>query len=189
MDIRNATAADIPYAAAILAAAFQDYPWTRWSIPAAHYQERLEELQGLYLYYALEHGIVLINDKNQGVAAFLPPNVPEPDTATQTRIAELLGDRIQAMLNTKIPQHPKDSWNLATIGVHPDNWGQGIASALLADGLQRLDASQAKVSLETSDSRNVTLYSRYDFNVTSLTQIPHGPTVYSMLRERSDTNT
>ncbi|AFM06449.1 GNAT family N-acetyltransferase [Corynebacterium pseudotuberculosis] len=189
MNIRNATAADIPYAAVTLAAAFQDYPWTRWSIPTAHYQERLEELQGLYLYYALEHGTVLINDQQQGVAAFLPPNVPEPNTAAQTRITKLLGDRIHATLNTEIPQRPKDSWNLATIGVHPDNWGQGIASALLADGLQRLDAIQAKVSLETSDPRNVALYSRYDFNVTSLTQIPHGPTVYSMLRERRDTNT
>lgn len=184
--VRDATAADVPRAARTLSAAFDDYPWTRWSIPAAHYAERLEELQGLYLLHALGYGFVLVDDEQRGVAAFLPPDAPEPSVVAQGRIAELLGDRLPALAATELPERPAESWDLATIGVHPDNWGQGVASAIIAEGLRRLDDSRAATSLETSDARNVALYSRHGFTVTATTEIPNGPVVHSMLRGAAD---
>ncbi|GAA1313855.1 MAG: GNAT family N-acetyltransferase [Brachybacterium sp.] len=186
IQVRNATAADIPSAARTLAAAFHDYPWTRWSVPAADYAERLEELQGLYLHHALGCGLVLVDDKQRGVAALLPPDAPEPGALAQERIAELLGDRLHALLATELPEHPAGSWDLATIGVDPDSQGKGVASAILAEALRRLDSYRAATALETSAARNVALYSRHGFTVTATTEIPHGPVVHSMLRCAAD---
>lgn len=180
--VRDAIADDIPIAARTLAAAFNDYPWTRWSIPAVNYAERLEELQGIYLNHALKYGLVLVDDEKSGVAALLPPDAPEPSEADQKRIAQLLEDRLDVLLTAELPQRPAGSWDLATIGVHPESWGRGIASAILTEGLRRLDSARAATSLETSDARNVALYARHGFNVTATTDIPNGPAVHSMLR-------
>lgn len=185
--VRDATADEIPRAARTLAAAFDDYPWTRWSIPAVNYAEHLEELQGIYLRHAHGCGLVLVDDEQRGVAAFLPPDAPEPSEADQARIAQLLGDRLEALLTAELPQRSAGSWDLATIGVHPDSRGNGVASAILTEGLRRLDSSRAATSLETSDARNVTLYSRHGFTVTATTDIPNGPVVHSMLRGAAGT--
>jgi len=181
--VRDATADDIPGAALMLAAAFAEYPWTRWSIPAADYAARLEELQGIYLRHALRCGIVLVDYARRGVAALLPPDAPEPAAADRTRIAELMGERLDVLRSVELPQRPATSWDLAVVGVHPDSWGRGIASAILAEGLRRLDARRATTSVETSDARNVALYARHGFAPTATTRIPDGPSVHAMLRE------
>ncbi|WP_198684036.1 GNAT family N-acetyltransferase [Brachybacterium sp. YJGR34] len=180
--VRDATADDLPTAARTLAAAFEDYPWTRWSVPAANHIGRLEELQGIYLRHALGCGLVLVDDALRGVAALLPPDAPEPSGADQERIADLLGDRLDALLAAALPRHPEGSWELATLGVRPNSRGGGVGSALLTEGLRRLDSSRATVSLETSRERNLALYGRHGFTVTATTQIPGGPVVHSMLR-------
>lgn len=185
--VRDATAIDVPSAARTLAAAFHNYVWTRWSIPATDYAGRLEELQRLYLHHAVGYGLVLVDDEQSGAAAFLPPDAPALSTVAQGRVAELLGDRLQALLATELPQRPAGCWELASIGVYPASWGNGIASAILTEGLSRLDASRATTSLETSDARNVALYSRHGFTVTATTEIPNGPVVHSMLRSACDT--
>lgn len=182
ISVREATAADVPGAARVLAAAFDQYPWTRWSIPADGYTERLEELQAIYLRHAVETGIVLVDEAGHGVAALLPPEAPEPRVEAQSRIAELLGDRLELLMTTQLPPRPSGAWDLATVGVHPNSWGRGTASALLAEGLHRLDERGAAVALETSDPRNVTLYSRHGFDVSATTRIPGGPVVHSMAR-------
>lgn len=55
--IRPAVVGDLDTAADLLAEAFADYPWTRWSIPADGYSCRLRELQRLYLSFALRDGV------------------------------------------------------------------------------------------------------------------------------------
>lgn len=181
--IRNATSDDIVGAARTLAAAFDEYQWTRWSVPSYDYTKRLTELQGIFLRHALDCGLVLVDEANVSVAAFLPPYAPEPSHSHQVRIEQLLGDRLPALLAARLPQPPPGSWNLATVGVHPENWGNGAASALLSEGIRRIEESySADIALETSDPRNVRLYARHGFEVTATTAIPSGPTVFSMLR-------
>ena len=182
ISLRDALPADVPAAAGTLATAFEDYPWTRWSIPEDHHAERLEELQSIYLGHALSSGIVLVSANLDGVAALLRPHSPAPADAAQGRIAELLGDRLEAFLAAELPPGPPEAWELATLGVHPSARGQGLGSALLAEGLRRVDAAGGSCTLETSDPRNVELYSRHGFSVTATTQIPDGPIVHSMLR-------
>ena len=185
--IRRALPADLAGAAHTLALAFDRYPWTRWAIPADGYSTRLEQLQGIYLEHALAHGLVLVDDNVQGVGAFLPDTAPEPNEATQHRIAELHGDRFGLLMDAELPPQPVNAWSLATLGVRPSAAGQGLGSAIIKQGLSQLGGNAALVGLETSDERNVRLYQRHGFETTSKTRIPDGPLVYSMIRNHPTT--
>lgn len=188
--IRRATAADLPRLARVLADAFAGYPWTRWSIPVEGHDERLEELQLLYLGHALEHGLVLAEDGLLAVAAILPPDAPQPSEVLQERVGELHGDRLDRLLSVSLPPGPEEAWTLATVGVSPQNQGRGLGSAVARVGLAAVDQRSAPAALETSSEDNVRLYLRLGFSVDATTHIPEGPTVYSMSRpavtERSD---
>lgn len=187
--IARAGAADLDAAAHTLAAAFESYAWTRWSIPADDYPVRLQRLQRLYLGHALEHGIVLVGGIGagdvDGVIAVLSPSAPAPSDALQAQVAELHGARLAVVAAADTPPLPDGVWNLATLGVHPEAQGHGLGAALIGAALAEVDASRmtADTALETSDDRNVRLYERAGFTVTATTQIPDGPTVYTMLRE------
>lgn len=185
--VHRATTADIPAAAQTLALAFEQYPWTRWSIPDEGYADRLEALQRIYLEHALACGLVLVAGDADGVVALMPPEAPAPTDEAQTRIAALLGERLPLLLAAELPRTPSGAWELATLGVHPSSWGHGIGGALLAHALREVgQAGPVPVALETSDPRNVTLYSRHGFAVTATTRIPAGPVVYSMVRPGTD---
>ncbi len=180
--VRQATGADLGAAARILARAFELYPWTRWSIPEDSYEQRLERLQYLYLGHALAHGLVLVDAQLRSVAAFLPPDAPEPGPDMQNEVLELLGSRMTALAGLSLPQPTAPTWNLATVGVDPAHQGRGLGTAVTSAGLTRIDREARTVVLETSDERNVRLYGRLGFLVTDTTMIPEGPTVYSMSR-------
>lgn len=187
--IARAGNADLDAAAHILAAAFESYEWTRWSIPADDYAVRLERLQRLYLGHALEHGIVLVGglgaDDVNGVIAVLSPSAPAPSDEIQAQLAELHGARLAVIASAETPPFPDEVWNLATLGVHPEAQGHGLGAALIGAALAEVDASRivADTALETSDDRNVRLYERAGFTLTATTRIQDGPTVYSMLRQ------
>lgn len=187
--IARAGNADLDAAAHILAAAFESYEWTRWSIPADDYAVRLERLQRLYLGHALEHGIVLVGglgaDDVNGVIAVLSPSAPAPSDEIQAQVAELHGARLAVIASAETPPFPDEVWNLATLGVHPEAQGHGLGAALIGAALAEVDASRivADTALETSDDRNVRLYVRAGFTLTATTRIQDGPTVYSMLRQ------
>lgn len=182
--IRPATPGDIAQAARTLAIAFEDYPWTRWSIPADDYSARLESLQTLYCEHALSHGLLLVDESGRGAAAALPPSVPEPSESMQARVAELHGDRLDALFSAELPPSPPGTWEFATLGVRPTARGAGLGSALIDAALALIDERDPgnTVALETSDLRNVRLYERHGFSVTATTAIIDGPTVYSMRR-------
>lgn len=180
--VRPATAADLPAAAAALADAFADYPWTRWVVPADDHAARLAELQHLYLRHAVAHGVVLVDDAVSGAVALVPPDVPAPDDATWERVAALHGDRIGRLAEGGVATVPDGSWTLATLGVARGGQGRGVGRALLAAALARVDAAGAPVALETSDPRNVALYGRHGFTTTRHLRLPDGPQVWAMLR-------
>ncbi|HEX2212243.1 MAG TPA: GNAT family N-acetyltransferase [Mycobacterium sp.] len=180
--IRAAEAADLDRAADILAEAFDTYAWTRWTIPADGYQDRLRQLQRLYLAYALDVGIVLVDDDLRGVIALLPPVAPAPPDAMQRQVAGLHGDRWEAIADVRVPPQPHDAWNLASLGVLPRAQGAGLGLAMVSAALDAVGGPATAVALETSDERNVRLYERAGFTVTARTAIDGGPVVWSMLR-------
>ena len=183
--IRPAATSDLDAAARVLAAAFETYSWTRWTVPADGYRTRLEEIQRLYLSHTLEHGLVLVDEQVSAVAAFLPADAADPPAPTQRRIAELLGARLTALTGLDLPAAPVGSWTLETVGVHPARQGAGLGTAVIVAGLALIDRRGEPVVLETSDERNVHLYQRLGFATTATTAIPAGPVVYSMSRTAS----
>lgn len=184
IDIREAVPSEIARAATTLSAAFDSYAWTRWSIPDDDYAFRLLRLQTIYLTHALEHGIVLVTGSCVGVAAMIPPQGPEPAESVKREIMTLMGSRWEEVVGAELPARLQDSWDFATLGVHPDHAGRGLGSALIREALSRVASSRyPRVSLETSALRNVTLYENHGFSVSHRTEIPGGPLVYTMSLE------
>lgn len=180
--VRLAGADDLDAAARVLAAAFDDYPWTRWSIPDDGYADRLEKLQRLYLSHAVEHGIVIVDAQLSAVAAFLPPDAPTLTEQQQQLVAELLGARLAVISDLSLPNPPVGAWTLETVGVDPACQGKGLGTAITAAGLAMIDERAVALALETSLDRNVDLYRRLGFTTVATTLIPNGPVVYSMNR-------
>ncbi|RZU60952.1 GNAT family N-acetyltransferase [Zhihengliuella halotolerans] len=181
-DVRAATTGDLETASGVLALAFAKYPWTRWSIPEDDFSRRLAGLQELYLSYALSAGVVLVEDQVHGVIALLPPDAPAPSEDFQGRVAELHGDRLDAVARACLPPAPDDHWTLATVGVRPERQGTGLGAALIRAGLDVVEATGgAGVALETSSDANVRLYERFGFVVTATSWIDQGPVVHSMV--------
>lgn len=184
-DFHRCTPGDIPRAASTLAAAFADYSWTRWTVPAEDHLRRLEELQAIYLAHAVDHGVVLVDAEVTAVIALVPPDAPELSAEAMERVVALHGDRLEALGAVSTPLAPEGSWELATLGVDPGRRGQGLGSAITTAGIRLVDelAPGAPIALETSDERNVRLYEGLGFVVTGTTVIEHGPTVFSMLQD------
>lgn len=182
ISVRRATESDLAIAATVLVEAFQSYPWTVWSIPSEGYEDRLEELQRLYLAHALAHGLVFVDEDVNSVSAFLPPHAPALAADVEQRIGALHGDRLEALMGLSLPPAPEAAWSLATVGVRPAFQGSGLGSAVTLAGLRVLDEIEVSVALETSDERNVRLYRRLGFALDATTTIAAGPLVYSMSR-------
>lgn len=176
--VRRARAHDLDAAARTLAAAFAEYPWTRFVIPETDYAARLLELQSLYLGYAHRHGVVGVTPDRAGVIAVVPPTAPDPDAQTVERIVALHGERISSI---EAPEPSGRAWRLETLGVAPELQGRGLASALLRFALDAVgDLGGAEIALTTSDPRNVRLYERHGFTVEEHVERPERPPIWSM---------
>ncbi|NYI75951.1 GNAT family N-acetyltransferase [Nocardioides panzhihuensis] len=147
----------------------------------------MTELQDLYLRYALDEGVVLVDEQLGGVIALLPPTAARPSEEFQQRVVELHGARFTAVASTSLPAAPEGHWSLETLGVHPERQGEGLGQALIHAGLGAVSTSAHHgVALETSDERNVRLYERAGFSVCATTRVDDGPMVYSMVLSSPD---
>ena len=194
LHLRPATAGDVPAAAALLADAFTDYPWIRWTVDADDHDRRLTALQHLYLTaVALPYGHVDLGSTDGAlttVAVWLPSStVPEQVWAeVGPAAADLAGDRAaaaaaaEAVLAPHRPGH--EHLLLASVGVARHQQGRGLGPAALAPGLSRADRHGLPVHLETSAQRNVRFYQRLGFTVTAVVDLPGGgPRTWLMHRQ------
>ena len=102
--VRRAGTADIDAACAVLADAFSDYAWTRWTVDGRDHGRRIEGLQRLFIErVGLPYGEVWIALDEHGLVAsaavwMLPESVvPESVTGEMAAAqAELEGDRHEA---------------------------------------------------------------------------------------------
>ena len=178
--VRIAQPDELALAADTLTAAFLDYPWTRHVIPEDDYPERLRELQLLYVQYAQSLGIVVVTGACDGVIALLPPDIPGPEPHVIDRIVELHGDRITRLEHG---DPPAAAWKLETLGVRPERQGRGLASVLLDFALDEVSRRGGQlVALDTSDPRNVRLYERHGFRISSHVEGADRPPVWKMTR-------
>ncbi|MER2133942.1 MAG: GNAT family N-acetyltransferase [Arthrobacter sp.] len=182
--LEHASPAEIAALSAILAEAFADYAWTRWTVDSERREARIGAIQRLYLeHLALPHGEVWANSDHTAVAVLLPPHLGDLAPLTpevQAKLVSLHGASARN-LEYPLPQPPAGSWTLATIAVAPQEQGNGLGTQLtetmLAAGPDRT------VALETSAEDNVAFYRRFGFRVWAVSEMPDGgPPVWSMLR-------
>ena len=94
--------------------------------------------------------------------------------------------RIDAFRKSIDKHHPKDRshFYLMSIGVDPRFQGQGLGSALLDATLATIDAKGLPTYLESSNEKNLPLYKRHGYHVTSEFQpLPGAPTLWGMWRD------
>lgn len=190
--VRRAGSEDLPAIADTLAAAFIDYPWTRWTVPGSeHDLPRLRRLQKAYLTaFALPYGAIWATVDLKSVAVFVRNPASTPETADWDRITFLHGSdgiaRVEQHEQVAAPLRPHHDWTLATVGTHPDYQGRGHGGAVIAAGLADLDARGGTCLLETSTDDNIRLYQRLGFQtVTTVAAIAGSPPVTIMLRRPS----
>ncbi|TWG93455.1 Acetyltransferases [Nocardioides sp. J9] len=193
MRLGAATEGDVDDVAGILADAFADYPWTRWTVDGDRHVQRLEAIQRLCVAeLALPYGEVTVAEDAGsvcGVAIWLdatavPGHVWE---RVGPALTELLGSRAAAaaraddLLGPLRPDGPH--LTLESLGVAGSHQRRGIGGALVTHGLRTADARSVPVRLETSTADNVRLYERLGFVTTDEVTLPEGgPTVWLMSR-------
>ncbi|MFG3420413.1 GNAT family N-acetyltransferase [Micromonospora sp. NPDC048063] len=191
-------------AAAVLADAFDGYPWMAWTVAADRHRERLEAMfagtvDAVGLPYGDAWAAVGPDSRPVAVAVWLRPDRPVPDdvwAGVAARNAELAGDRHAALLAADAAcaslRSAEPAFLLATVGVRRADQGRGLGARVLRPGLAEADRAGLPAVLETSSEPNVRFYQRLGFAVTGQARVPDGgPRVWAMRRPagRADTGT
>jgi GNAT superfamily N-acetyltransferase len=85
-----------------------------------------------------------------------------------------------AALIAVAPSEPH--WYLGVLATHPDRWGSGLASAVVAPGLARADEDGLACCLETSTVSNRDFYQRRGFTQSVSVPFDGGPPTWWMTR-------
>lgn len=191
--VRRAQLEELDELARVLADAFADYPWTRWTVDARDHRRRVEGLQRLTLErVGLPHGHVWVAGAGtiEAVAIWTDSRTPPParvwaDMASEQRILE--GDRHDAARAAELavgrlrPERPH--LYLGAVGTRTRSQRRGLGVAVLEPALAAADDEQLASFLETSSERNLRFYARLGFEIVEEVQIEGGPPVWAMLRE------
>jgi GNAT superfamily N-acetyltransferase len=80
--------------------------------------------------------------------------------------------------------HPRERhWYLQTLSVAPNAQRSGVGTALIAPGLERADADNLPVFLETQRESNIPYYRRFGFELTEEISLPDSPPLWLMWRQ------
>ena len=193
-EVRPGTLDDVEAAAAVLAQAFADSPWTRWTVDPEYHIDRIASLQRLVIERAVlpfgELWVASVGTEVVGAAMWIHPDrVPHPAvwSSMSAETAALEGSRHNASVMAEemlaFLKPPTRHYYLGAVGVVPARQGRGIGAALLNPVLRRADDESVEVYLETSTDSNVAFYAALGFVVTGEHQIPDGgPHVWAMSR-------
>ena len=190
------TAGSAAQAGALLGRAFVDDPLMRYYFEGDHDRSvPVGATMTLAVELTLRYGTALRLDcagRLTGAALLLPPGArdfPLPAViAAVLRTPVLWRPRslrrhfgVSDSIHAHRPASP--CWVLLSLGVEPERQHRGHGSCLLQQVLRSLPPS-SDVCLETDNERNLPLYSRHAFAVTSeyLADEGRGPRTWSMLR-------
>jgi len=183
----------------VLANAFTDYAWTRWTVDAEDHVERVRGLQQLFIdRVALPYGEVWVALDEDGelvsVAVWMLPNSTVPGSVLNEidhDQAALEGGRHEASVEAEafVSQlRPRSShYYLGAVGTRRDRQRHGYGAAVLAPVLRRAHVENTRVFLETSASENVHFYMGLGFSTVAEVDVPDGgPHVWAMTRAGRD---
>jgi ribosomal protein S18 acetylase RimI-like enzyme len=188
--VREATPDDADAVAHVLAAAFEHYPWTRWTVDDRDHLARLVGLQRLaFTDLVMPFGEAWVAEERGEIvsaAMWMRPDKPVPEDvwhALSPLQARLEGNRRSASLAAEAALEPYRSaephYFLGAVGTDPCHQRRGLATAVLAPVLQRGGVAR----LETCGTANVGFYERLGFSVQHEVALPDGaPTVWVMQR-------
>jgi len=163
-------------------------PLVRFAVPGAHdYLDGFDTFMALFGGRAFEHGGAWVANDGQAVALWLPPGVA-PD-----------GDAMMEVLHSVVPQerredmfgvfegmdsyHPhEEHWYLPLIAADPHYLGRGLGGALMKHACARIDEDGKPAYLESSNTRNISLYERHGFEVMGEIRSGAAPVVTPMYR-------
>lgn len=196
MTVRQAARDDAALLGEILADAFAEDPVFEWLIDPSH-KRRDQRMRTFFTSMArtyLRQGKpCFIAGDGSAAAMWAAPGkwaFPMSEMAIEAAPqAAAFGRRLQRALRTQLQVeslHPKDPkhWYLGYLGAQRANQGQGLGSELLRTQLAEVDAAGLPAYLESSNERNVPLYARHGFKVTSETKaLGKGPMIYLMWRD------
>ena len=90
---------------------------------------------------------------------------------------------LESTLNAQRPTHVAHA-DLWFLGVRPERRGQGLGSALLKAGLDRLDRQNQAVHLQIANAAHLEFFQRHGFSVTNqVTVRPASPPIWGMWRD------
>jgi ribosomal protein S18 acetylase RimI-like enzyme len=195
LEVRRAAIADVDEIANVLAAAFGDYPWTRWTVDEDGHHARIRSLQRLAMTeLAFPYGQVWVTlDAAGGIASgavWMDPDAlipPEVLLAFADQSAVLEGTchprRAAAELILASLRPRSAHYYLGAVGTRPDCQRSGHGRAVLQPILAEADLTGVDAYLETSTESNLRLYSALGFHVVGEVDVPGGgPHVWAMLR-------
>ena len=192
---RRAVPADVDASCAVLADAFADYAWTRWTVDERDHAVRIASLQRLVVErIAMPYGEVWCADDDDGsiasVAVWARPDSPIPAPALRAIEPEqrrLEGDRHEASViaeHAVAPLRPGvPHYYLGAVGTRADARCRGLGATVLRPVLDRAESDGIPAYLETSAASNVRFYEGLGFAVTAEIDLPGGgPHVWAMKR-------
>jgi GNAT superfamily N-acetyltransferase len=192
-EVRRADRSDVDVVSQVLADAFADYPWTRWTVDGEAHGERVQGLQRLAMEsLVLPYGEawVAVDEAGDvvGAALWMLPNGSVPAsvfTEMGAEVARLEGSRhaasiaAEALVSPLRPVVPH--YYLGAVGTRRDRQRRGYGASVIAPVLDRARAERAPVFLETSEMTNVEFYRRLGFVTVAELDIPGGgPHVWAM---------
>jgi ribosomal protein S18 acetylase RimI-like enzyme len=196
IQVARATRPDADRVGRTLAGAFADDPVFGWLIPfdVDRREQRLVTFfSSMARSYLRRDKHVYLAGEGIGAAMWSAPgswNLPMSEVLRESRPSMrafgrhlLRALRVQLEVESGHPKEPKH-WYLGYVGVAPGHQGQGVGSLVLREVLEQADAAGVPAYLESSNERNLSLYERNGFAVTSSYQaLGQGPTIWRMWRE------
>ena len=196
--VREIFSADIRRAAHALTRAFRHEPIYQYVFQdAERYQRAAPLMFAILVRWAMLYRTAWATPEFDGVILCRPPGTyhPSPWTALRTglvRFPFIFGTRafkrLSAVLQILESKHDeimgnRPHWYGQNIGVIPSRQRTGLASQLIEYALGRMAQADPSCYLETGSEKNVRIYQRHGFELSSEAVLPgKGLTLYFMTR-------
>ena len=193
---------DLEQSVNCLTDAFREDPCLKYLLQSEEYDpEKAKHIHEYTLRYGLRFGHVFTTGHDsEGISIWIPPECKNTSLHIAWMFIRSGGLKLDKLVNPgtvdiikkygdysgKLHHQSiiKPHWYLMSIGVAPRFQGQGFAKKLITPMLNYFDKHAQSCYLETHNPRNVAIYQKYGFKVTTTGKLPDSEqTHWSMLRE------